>query len=153
MIPAFISYLLSFVYVDIYWNNHHHLLHAVQKINVPILRANLHLMFWLSLFPFITGWIGANQFSTWPVAVYGTALLMTAVFYSTLVSALVKLHGRSSQLSAALGNDLKGKLSVVVYALAISLSFVGRWLAVGLYVVVAVMRLIPDRRIEKVIVH
>jgi uncharacterized membrane protein len=149
LIPVFISYVLSFVYVGIYWNNHHHLLHAVQKINGSILWANLHLLFWLSLFPFVTGWMGENHFSTWPVAVYGVALLMAAVSYSILVSALVKLHGRKSQLSAALGNDLKGKLSILVYATAIPLSFVGRWLAFSLYVVVAVMWLIPDRRIEK----
>ena len=151
LIPVFISYVLSFVYVGIYWNNHH-LLHAVQK-NGPILWANLHLLFWLSLFPFVTGWMGENHFSTWPVAVYGTALLMVAVAYYILESALLKLHGRNSQLAAALGSDLKGKLSILVYATAIPLSFVERWLAVGLYVVVAVMWLIPDRRIEKVVVR
>ncbi len=149
LIPVFISYVLSFVYVGIYWSNHHHLLQAVQKINGPILWANLHLLFWLSLFPFVTGWMGENHFSTWPVAVYGMALLMAAVAYSILVSALLKLHGRNSRLAAALGNDLKGKLSILVYAAAIPLAFVGRWLAVGLYVAVALMWLIPDRRIEK----
>lgn len=149
LIPVFVSYVLSFVYVGIYWNNHHHLLHAVQKINGPILWANLHLLFWLSLFPFVTGWMGENHFATWPVAVYGVVLLMAAVAYSILVSALLRLHGRNSPLAAALGNDLKGKLSIVVYAAAIPLAFAGRWLALGLYVVVAVMWLIPDRRIEK----
>ena len=151
LIPVFISYVLSFVYVGIYWNNHHHLLHAVQKINGPILWANLHLLFWLSLFPFVTGWMGENHFSTWPVAVYGTALLMAAIAYYILELALLKLHGRNSQLATALGSDLKGKLSILVYATAIPLSFVERWLAFGLYVVVAVMWLIPDRRIEKVL--
>ena len=151
LIPVFVSYVLSFVYVGIYWNNHHHLLHAVQKINGPVLWANLHLLFWLSLFPFVTGWMGENHFATWPVAVYGTALLMAAVSYSVLVSALLRLPGRNSRLAAALGNDLKGKLSILVYAAAIPLSFVGRWLAVGLYVVAAVMWLVPDRRIEKVL--
>ena len=152
LIPVFISYVLSFVYVGIYWNNHHHhLLHAVQKINGPILWANLHLLFWLSLFPFVTGWMGENHFSTWPVAVYGTALLMAAIAYYILELALLKLHGGNSQLATALGSDLKGKLSILVYATAIPLSFVERWLAFGLYVVVAVMWLIPDRRIEKVL--
>ena len=121
----------------------------MQKINGPILWANLHLLFWLSLFPFVTGWMGENHFSTWPVAVYGVALLMAAVAYSILVSALLKLHGRNSRLAAALGKDLKGKLSILVYAAAIPLTFAGRWLAVGLYVAVALMWLIPDRRIEK----
>lgn len=143
--------MLSFVYVGIYWNNHHHQRHAVQKINGPILWVNLHLLFWLSLLPFVTGWMGENHFSTWPVAVYGMALPMAAVAYYILESALVKLHGRNSQLAAALGNDLKGKLSILVYATAIPLSFAGRWFAFGLYVVVAVMWLIPDRRIEKVL--
>ncbi len=151
LIPVFISYVLSFVYVGIYWNNHHHLLHAVQKINGPILWANLHLLFWLSLFPFVTGWMGENHFSTWPVAVYGAVLLMAAIAYYILELALLKLHGGNSQLATALGSDLKGKLSILAYATAIPLSFLERWLAFGLYVVVAVMWLIPDRRIEKVL--
>lgn len=149
MVPVFISYVLSFVYVGIYWNNHHHLMQAAQKVNGSILWANLHLLFWLSLFPFVTGWMGENHFAPWPVAVYGMALLMAAVAYSILVSALLKLHGHGSPLAAALGRDLKGKLSILAYAAAIALSFVERWLAVGLYVLVAVMWLIPDQRIEK----
>ena len=123
MVPVFISYVLSFVYVGIYWNNHHHLLQAAQKVNGAILWANLHLLFWLSLFPFVTGWMGENHFSPWPVAVYGVALLMAAVAYSILVSALLKLHGHGSPLAAALGHDLKGKLSIVAYVAAIALAF------------------------------
>ena len=149
MVPVFISYVLSFVYVGIYWNNHHHLMQAAQKVNGAILWANLHLLFWLSLFPFVTGWMGENHFSPWPVAVYGVALLMAAVAYSILVSALLKLHGHGSPLAAALGYDLKGKLSIVAYVAAIALAFAERWLAVALYVVVAVIWLVPDRRIEK----
>ncbi len=149
LIPVFVSYVLSFVYVGIYWNNHHHLLHAVQKINGPILWANLHLLFWLSLLPFVTGWMGENYFSTWPVAVYGIVLLMAAIAYSILELALIRLQGKDSQLANAVGQDFKGKISLVIYAAAIPLSFVSRWIAFGLYVVVAVMWVIPDRRIEK----
>jgi uncharacterized membrane protein len=149
LIPVFVSYVLSFVYVGIYWNNHHHLLHAVQTINGPILWANLHLLFWLSLLPFVTGWMGENYFSTWPVAVYGTVLLMAAIAYSILELALIRLQGKDSQLANAVGQDFKGKISLVIYAAAIPLSFVSRWVAFGLYVVVAVMWVIPDRRIEK----
>lgn len=143
--------MLSFVYVGTYWNNHHHLLHAVQKINGPILWANLHLRFWLSLFPFVTDWMGENHFSTWPVAVYGVVLLVVAVAYAILVSALLKLHGRNSPLAAALDKDMKGKLSILVYAAAIPLSFAGRWLAVGLYVPVhrvSSFRLLGGSRLE-----
>ena len=108
LIPVFISYVLSFVYVGIYWNNHHHLFQAAQKVNGAVLWANLHLLFWLSLFPFVTGWMGENHFAPWPVAVYGVALLMAAVAYAILVSALLKLHGHDSRLASALGHDLKG---------------------------------------------
>ena len=149
LVPVFISYVLSFIYVGIYWNNHHHLLHAVQKINGPILWANLYLLFWLSLFPFVTGWMGENRFSTLPVAVYGTVLLMAAIAYSILARALVKLHEEDSPLVKAIGHDFKGKISLVIYAVAIPLSFVNRWLGFGLYVLVAIILLIPDRRIEK----
>ena len=146
LIPVFISYVLSFVYVGIYWNNHHHLLHAVQKINGPILWTNLHLLFWLSLLPFVTGWMGENHFSTWPVAVYGTVLLMAATI---LELALIRLQGKDSELAKAVGHDFKGKISLVIYAAAIPLSFVSRWIALSLYVVVDVMWVIPNRRIEK----
>lgn len=149
LIPVFTSYVLSFVYVGIYWNNHHHLLHAVQKINGPILWANLHLLFWLSLLPFVTGWMGENHFSTLPVAVYGTVLLMAAIAYSILELALIRLQGKDSELAKAVGHDFKGRISLVIYAAAVPLSFVSRWLAFSLYVAVAVMWVIPDRRIEK----
>ncbi|MDQ3186203.1 MAG: TMEM175 family protein [Pseudomonadota bacterium] len=149
LIPVFISYVLSFVYVGIFWNYHHHLLHALQKINGPILWANLHLLFWLSLLPFVTGWMGENHFSTWPVAVYGTVLLMAAIAYSILELALTRLQGKDSELAKAVGHDFKGKISLVIYAAAILFSFVNRWIAFSLYVVVAVMWVIPDPRIEK----
>ncbi|WP_090369601.1 TMEM175 family protein [Nitrosospira sp. Nl5] len=153
LIPVFISYVLSFVYVGIYWNNHHHLLHAVQRINGPILWANLHLLFWLSLLPFVTGWMGENHFSTWPVAVYGMVLLMAAIAYSILELALVRLQGKDSELAKAVGRDYKEKISLVIYAAAIPLSFVSRWIAFSLYVAVAVMWVVPDRRIEKKLSH
>jgi len=151
ILPVFVSYILSFVYTGIYWNNHHHMIHAVQKINGSVLWANLHLLFWLSLIPFATGWMGENHFSEVPVALYGVVLLMTGGAYQILSRTLIKLHGKESTLAQAVGNDFKGKLSVIAYAVAIPLSFVNRWLALGLYVLVAIMWLIPDRRIEKVI--
>jgi uncharacterized membrane protein len=147
--PVFISYVLSFVYIGIYWNNHHHLLHAVQKVNGSILWANLYLLFWLSLLPFVTGWMGENHFSTLPVAVYGMVLLMAAIAYEILIFALIKLHGKESQLAEAIGSDLKGKISLVIYAAAIPLSFLNRWLGFSLYVLVAIIWIIPDPRIEK----
>jgi uncharacterized membrane protein len=149
LLPVFISYVLSFIYVGIYWNNHHHLLHAVQKISGPILWANLHLLFWLSLLPFVTGWMGENHFSTWPVALYGVVLLMVAIAYAILELALIRVQGKDSQLARAVGNDFKGKTSLVIYATAIPLAFFSRWVAFGLYVAVAIMWVIPDRRIEK----
>ncbi|MDY7546815.1 TMEM175 family protein [Glaciimonas sp. CA11.2] len=149
--PVFFSYILSFVYTGIYWNNHHHMLHAVQKINGPVLWANLHLLFWLSLIPFATGWMGENHFSEVPTALYGMVLLMAGIAYYILSRSLIKLHGKDSPLSKAIGSDTKGKLSVVGYAIAIPLSFVNRWVALALYVLVAIMWLIPDRRIEKAI--
>ncbi|AMP02388.1 hypothetical protein CAter282_4629 [Collimonas arenae] len=149
--PVFLSYILSFVYTGIYWNNHHHMLHAVQKINGPVLWANLHLLFWLSLIPFATGWMGENHFAELPTALYGVVLLMTGIAYYILSRSLIRMHGDNSQLAQAIGNDVKGKLSVAAYALAIPLSFANRWLALGMYVLVAIMWLIPDRRIEKVI--
>ncbi|SFH73448.1 Uncharacterized membrane protein [Collimonas sp. OK307] len=151
ILPVFVSYILSFIYTGIYWNNHHHMLHAVQKINGSVLWANLHLLFWLSLIPFATGWMGENHFSEVPVALYGVVLLMAGVAYYILSRTLINLHGKESVLAQAVGNDFKGKLSVIAYAVAIPFSFVNRWLALGLYVLVAIMWLIPDRRIEKVI--
>jgi uncharacterized membrane protein len=150
-LPVFISYVLSFVYTGIYWNNHHHMLHTVQKINGAVLWANLHLLFWLSLIPFATGWMGENHFSEVPVALYGVVLLMAGAAYNILSRTLIKLHGKDSTLAQAVGNDFKGKISVIAYAIAIPFSFVNRWLALALYVLVAILWLIPDRRIEQVI--
>src|SRR5918992_5153498 len=149
LVPVFLSYVLSFIYVGIYWNNHHHLLHAVRHVNGRILWANLHLLFWLSLTPFVTGWMGENHFAAWPVALYGVVLLFAAIAYFILTRVLISYHGRDSPLAKALGKDFKGKVSVVFYAAAIPLSFVNSWLACALYVLVAVMWLIPDRRIER----
>jgi uncharacterized membrane protein len=151
LLPVFLSYVLSFVYVGIYWSNHHHLLHAVRQVNGRVLWANLHLLFWLSLVPFVTGWMGENHFAAWPVALYGVVLLAAAVAYFILTRVLISHHGKDSVLAKALGKDFKGKVSVVFYAAAILLSFLSPWLACGLYVVVAVMWLIPDRRIEQVL--
>ncbi|MFL6336162.1 MAG: TMEM175 family protein [Pyrinomonadaceae bacterium] len=149
LLPVFLSYILSFIYVGIYWSNHHHLLHAVTQVNGRTLWANLHLLFWLSLIPFATGWMGENNFAAWPVAVYGGVLLSAAIAYFILAHVLVSHQGRDSALAKALGKDVKGKASVVCYAAAIPLSFVSPLLACALYVLVAVMWLIPDRRIER----
>ncbi|MBX7246257.1 MAG: TMEM175 family protein [Candidatus Sumerlaeaceae bacterium] len=151
LVPVFMSYVLSFIYVGIYWNNHHHLFHAVHRINGPVLWANLHLLFWLSLFPFVTGWMGENHFAAVPAALYGVVLLMAGVAYFILVRVLLGIHPGDSKLAVAIGRDIKGLISVVIYAVAIGLSFLNQWLAVGLYVVVALIWLIPDRRIENVI--
>jgi uncharacterized membrane protein len=149
LLPIFISYILSFIYVGIYWNNHHHLLQAVHRVNGKTLWANLHLLFWLSLIPFGTGWVGENNFATIPVAIYGTILLCAAIAYWILTEALLKSHGQDSQLAIAIGKDFKGKISVVIYSVAIVLDFVNSWLAFGLYAVVALLWFIPDRRIER----
>ena len=149
LIPTFLSYVLSFVYLGIYWNNHHHLLQAIKHVDGRVLWANLHLLFWLSLIPFVTGWMGENDFSAWPVALYGTVLLLAAVAHFILTRALLSIHGRDSVLATALGRDFKGKVSVVIYLVAIPFAFVNSWFAGALYVLVAVMWLIPDRRIEK----
>jgi uncharacterized membrane protein len=149
LIPVFLSYVLSFIFLGIYWSNHHHLLHAVRHVNGRILWANLHLLFWLSLTPFVTGWMGENHFAAWPVAFYGAVLLLAAIAYFVLTRVLISYHGRDSALAKALGKDFKGKVSVVFYAVAIPLSFVNSWLACALYVLVAIMWLIPDRRIER----
>ena len=149
LLPVFLTYVLSFIYVAIYWNNHHHLLHTVQRVNGPILWANMHLIFWLSLIPFVTGWMGENHFAALPTALYGGVLLCAAIAYMILQSAIIAAHGRESLLAKALGTDFKGKISVGCYALAVGLSFVNQWLADALYVLVAVLWLIPDRRIER----
>ena len=149
LIPTFLSYVLSFVNLGIYWNNHHHLLQAIKHVDGRVLWANLHLLFWLSLTPFVTAWMGENQFAAWPVALYGVVLLFSAVAYFILARALISLHGTDSVLATALGRDFKGKASVVFYVVAIPLSFVNPWFTCALYVLVAVMWLVPDRRIEK----
>jgi uncharacterized membrane protein len=151
LIPVFLSYVLSFVYVGIYWNNHHHLLHTAQRVGGGILWANLHLLFWLSLFPFVTGWMGENHFAAMPVALYGVVLLCAACAYTILTLSLIARHGRDSTLARAVGRDRKGKASILMYAAAIPLSFLNRWVAFAMYVAVAILWLIPDRRIEKVL--
>jgi uncharacterized membrane protein len=149
LIPTFLSYVLSFVFVSIYWNNHHHLLQAVRQIQGPVLWANLHLLFWLSLTPFVTAWMGENHFAAWPVAVYGAVLMLSGVAYFILVRTLLWCHPQDSVLARAIGGDFKGKISVVIYASAIGLAFVEAWLACALYVLVAIIWLVPDRRIER----
>ena len=147
--PVFLSYILSFIYIGIYWNNHHHMMHAVQHVNGKVLWANSHLLFWLSLVPFASGWMGENHFTTWPVAVYGFILLMNAVAYTILSSLLVRLHGRHSTLAEAVGSDRKGKMSLAIYAASLLLCFVHPLLAFAGYVLVAMIWFVPDLRIEK----
>ena len=149
LVPVFLSYVLSFLFLGIYWSNHHHLLQAIKHVDGRVLWANLHLLFWLSLVPFVTGWVGENNFASWPVACYGVVLLFAAIAYFILTRVLIALHGRDSVLATAVGRDFKGKVSIVIYLAAIFISFVNPWFAFALYVVVAVMWLIPDRRIEK----
>ena len=153
LLPVFLSYVLSFLYVGIYWNNHHHLLHSAGKVTGPMLWANLHLLFWLSLIPFVTNWMGENHFSEWPAALYGAVLFFAAIAYYILAHTLVSLHGRSSTLATALGADFKGKISIVICAVAMPLAFVRSWLACGLYVLIAVMWLVADRRIERTLTN
>jgi uncharacterized membrane protein len=149
--PNFVSYVLSFVYLAIYWNNHHHLLHTVTRVDGLILWANSHLLFWLSLVPAATGWMGENFLAPLPTAVYGVSLLMPAIAYYLLEKAIVHQQGRHSVLASALGRDVKGKISPLLYAAAVALAFVDAWLSIAIYGLVAVMWLIPDRRIEKVL--
>jgi len=149
LIPTFLSYVLSFVYLGIYWNNHHHLLQAVQHVNGRVLWANLHLLFWLSLVPFVTSWMGENHFAPWPVALYGVVLVFAGIAYFILTRTLIALHGSHSTLATALGNDFKGKISVVLYLAAIPLASVHTGISCGVYFSVAILWLIPDRRIEK----
>jgi uncharacterized membrane protein len=151
LVPVLLSYLLSFVFLGIYWSNHHHLFQAVRHVNGRILWANLHLLFWLSLTPFVTAWMGENHFAALPVAVYGAVQLLASIAYYILARALIALHGRESVIATALGRDFKGKVSVLVYGVAMALSFVRWWIACALYVLVAVMWLVPDPRIEGVL--
>ena len=149
LLPVFLSYLLSFVFLGIYWNNHHHLLQAIKHVDGRVLWANLHLLFWLSMIPFVTAWMGENNFATWPVALYGAVQFFAGTAFYLLSRTLVALHGKDSTLAAALGQDVKGRASVVIYALAIPLAFVNSGLACAVYVLVAILWLIPDRRIEQ----
>jgi uncharacterized membrane protein len=149
LLPVFLSYVLSFVYLGIYWNNHHHMLHVTERVNGAILWANLHLLFWLSLIPFVTGWMGENNFAPAPTALYGVVLLAAAIAYRILQRVIIAEQGESSLLAAAIGGDLKGKLTSVLYAIAIPAAFMHQWISGGIYVLVALIWLIPDRRIER----
>lgn len=148
LVPVFLTYVLSFVFLGIYWNNHHHMLHAADRINGRVLWANLHLLFWLSLVPFVTGWMGQNHFTPIPSATYGVVLMFAGMAYYILAHTLIREQGPDSRLARALGRDRKGKLSVLFYAIGIGLAFVNSWLAVAIYVGVALMWLVPDKRIE-----
>ncbi|MFY9607707.1 MAG: TMEM175 family protein [Blastocatellia bacterium] len=148
LLPVFLTYVLSFIFLGIYWNNHHHMLHAAERINGKTLWANLHLLFWLSLIPFVTGWMGENHFAPLPTAFYGVVLLLAAVAYEILQTTIVVQHGPASRLAVAVGNDVKGKLSLALYSIAIPSAFLNQWIADGLYLFVALMWLVPDRRIE-----
>jgi uncharacterized membrane protein len=151
LVPVILSYMLSFVYVGIYWNNHHHMLQAAGTVTGRILWANLHLLFWLSLVPFATGWVGENHFAALPVALYGAVLFMAGLAYFVLMRALLAHHGRDSRLAEAVRQDRKGIASQLIYAMAVPLAFVNRWVSLGLYVLVAVMWFVPDRHIEEVL--
>jgi uncharacterized membrane protein len=153
LLPIFLTYILSFIYVGIYWSNHHHLLQAVQQVDGRILWANLHLLFWLSLVPFVTGWMGENHFASWPVAMYGFVLLCAGIAYFILVRTLISRHGFDSPLAHALGRDFKGKISPLLYAVAIPIAFFQAWVSCLIYVLVAIIWLIPDRRIEREMAH
>ncbi len=151
LVPVVLSYVLSFIYLGIYWNNHHHMLHACDHVTGSILWANLYLLFWLSLIPFTTGWMGENHFASWPAALYGFVLLMVAIAYWILQQRIIASQGKSSILLKAVSNDWKGKASPLLYIIGIALSFASQWLAVATYIVVALMWLVPDQRIERVI--
>ena len=149
LLPIFLSYVLSFVYIGIYWNNHHHLLHTVRAVSGGVLWANLHLLFWLSLVPFATGWMGENNFAAAPMALYGMVLLFSALAYYILQSMILKRHGKDTRLAKAIGKDLKGKLSIILNLIAVPSAFLSQLIAGGIYVFAALMWLVPDKRIEK----
>ncbi|MGH8399343.1 MAG: TMEM175 family protein [Gammaproteobacteria bacterium] len=152
VLPVFLVYVLSFVYIAIYWNNHHHLLRSVEHIDGRVMWANLHLLFWLSMIPFVTGWMGENHYAALPTAVYGVVLLLAAVAWQPLQHGLIACNGgRDSRLAKAVKGDMKGKLAIVLYALGVGLAFVNQWIADALYILVAVMWLVPDRRIERML--
>jgi uncharacterized membrane protein len=152
LVPVFLNYVLSFVYVGIYWNNHHHTFQATTSVNGAILWANMHLLFWLSLVPFVTNWMGENHFAQWPVMCYGVVLIMNSVAYSIMIQALIRHQGKKSVLAQAVGKDWKGNISTVIYAVAIALTFLNPKISFALYIVVAIIWLIPDKRIESKIV-
>jgi uncharacterized membrane protein len=149
LLPVLLSYVLSFLYVGIYWNNHHHMIQAAKQVSGAVLWANLHLLFWLSLLPFVTGWMGENHFAPMPAALYGVVMLMAAIAYWLLARAIIAADGPDSLLARAIGKDRKGTLSVLVYLFAIPLAFVNQWLSQAIYVGVALVWLVPDRRIER----
>ncbi|RYY75130.1 MAG: DUF1211 domain-containing protein [Gammaproteobacteria bacterium] len=149
LMPVFLSYVLSFIYVGIYWNNHHHLLHAVKHVSGGVLWANLHLLFWLSLIPFVTGWMGENHFSALPAALYGGVLMMAGVAYWILVRSIIVIDGKDSLVAQAIGRDTKGVISIVVYLVAMPLAFVSVWLALAGYIAIALLWFVPDSRFEK----
>ncbi len=153
VLPVFLSYLLSFIYIGIYWNNHHHLLHATHRVNGAIMWANLHLLFWLSMVPFVTGWMGENHGAAWPTALYGLILFLAALAYTILQKTIVADQGKNSPLAQSLGNEGKEKLSIACYLAAIGLAFVNQWISAALYVLVAGIWLVPDRRIERIAVR
>jgi uncharacterized membrane protein len=149
LLPKFMSYILSFIYIGIYWNNHHHMLHAVKEVNGPSLWANLFLLFWLSLVPFVTAWMGENHFTKWPVGLYGVVLLMAAISYTILSKILISNHDQNQKLAMAFGKDEKGKLSVLLYVIGLVCIFFNQYISLALYAIVAGIWFIPDRRIEK----
>jgi uncharacterized membrane protein len=153
LLPEFLSYVLSFIYIGIYWNNHHHMLQTTEKVTGGILWANLHLLFWLSLFPISTAWMGENHFAALPTSIYGVVLLMAAIAYWFLQRTIIISQGEGSILARAIGRDIKGKISPLLYLLAIPLAFFSQWLSEGLYIAVALIWLVPDRRIENTLVH
>jgi Predicted integral membrane protein len=151
--PVFLSYILSFIYLGIYWNNHHHMMHTVKQVNGRIMWANLHLLFWLSLVPFVTAWMGENHFASVPVLFYGINLLMAAIAYYILQTQILRKQGKNSILAKAIGKDIKGKISPILYLIAIFFSFFNQWVSGGIYVLVALIWLVPDKRIERIINH
>ncbi len=153
LLPIFLSYVLSFIYLAIYWNNHHHMLHTLHKVTGPILWANLHLLFWLSLIPFTTGWMGENHFAELPTALYGIVLLMAAIAFFVLQGRIISSQGKESLLHKAVGSDWKGKFSLVLYLVAVLAAFGSHWVAKAIYVLVALIWLVPDRRIERALLH
>ena len=151
LLPIFLSYVLSFIYLGIYWNNHHHMMHTVKKVTGKILWANLHLLFWLSLVPFVTGWMGENHFATEPMALYGFILLMAAIAYFFLQNSIIKSQGKDSILKNAVGKDLKGKLSPMFYIIGIAMAWISVWFSGAMFVLVAIIWLVPDKRIERIL--